>query len=59
MRRELPLPFDNDDDDAAAMALGRLHQHMAEARTMFEQTSAIDLMERFLHHERDKRGSRP
>lgn len=55
---EMPRPFDNDDDAAAAEALGRLNQRLANARSRAEQDTAIAAIKHFLDQERSKRVSR-
>jgi hypothetical protein len=55
---ELPRPFDNDDDEAAAGAVGRLNQIMAEAQTRAQQDDAIARTRQLLDRERAKRSER-
>lgn len=52
---ELPHPFENDDEDAAAHALGRLNQAVSEVRTKDAQDALIDRALRFMQNERTKR----
>jgi len=52
---ELPCPFENDDEDAAAHALGRLNQAVSEAPTKDAQDALIDRALQFMQNERDKR----
>lgn len=52
---ELPRPFENDDADAAAQALGRLNQAVSEARTKDAQDVLVESALRFMQNERNKR----
>jgi hypothetical protein len=55
----LPLPFENDDEDAAADALGRLNDAVAHAHTRRGQDAALEKAIRFINHERGKRQRKP
>lgn len=52
---ELPRPFDNDDEEAAAHALGRLNQAVSEAQAEMIQDALIERALRFMRHEQAKR----
>lgn len=52
---ELPDPFENDDEDAAAHALGRLNQAVSEASTKDAQDALVERTLRFMRHESEKR----
>lgn len=56
--RELPRPFENDDEDAAAAAIGILNESVAEAKTRAAQDEAIHRVKGFLEHEHAKRRAR-
>jgi hypothetical protein len=58
--RELPRPFENDDEDAAAaaIAIAILNESVAEAKTRAAQDEAIHRVKGFLEHERAKRRAR-
>lgn len=53
--KELPRPFDNDDDEAANEATVRLQQHVHNAATRSAQDLAVARWKQFIDHERDKR----
>jgi hypothetical protein len=55
--RELSRPFENDDEDAAAAAIGILNESVAEAKTRAAQDEAIHRVKGFLEHEREAAGA--
>jgi hypothetical protein len=52
---ELPCPFENDDEEAAAHALGRLNQAVSEAPTKDAQDALVERAVRFMKNEQAKR----